>query len=104
MPDGRFFAPSVSNWQSMMYLGAAMSVTAFPVLARIIQERGIAGTALGTLALRPGPTMRAWCLLTIVRAGPLLGIVLDQHRRAASIVVRFLCARHARMFACACMP
>ena len=40
--DGRFFAPNVSSWQSMMYLGAAMSVTAFPVLARIIQERGIA--------------------------------------------------------------
>jgi hypothetical protein len=31
-----------------------MAVTAFPVLARIIQERGIAGTALGTLALAAG--------------------------------------------------
>ena len=52
--DGRFFTPNVSSWQSMMYLGAAMSVTAFPVLARIIQERGIGGTALGTLALAAG--------------------------------------------------
>ena len=49
-----------------MYLGAAMSVTAFPVLARIIQERGIAGTALGTLALAAGatavrpPTRKPW--------------------------------------------
>ena len=69
--DGRFFSPDVSSWQSMMYLGAAMSVTAFPVLARIIQERGIAGTALGTLALAAGATddAIAWCLLAVVLAG-----------------------------------
>jgi K+:H+ antiporter len=68
--DGRFFAPDVSTWQSMMYLGAAMSVTAFPVLARIIQERGIAGTALGSLALAAGATddAIAWCLLAVVLA------------------------------------
>ena len=69
--DGRFFAVDVSRWQSMMYLGAAMSVTAFPVLARIIQDRGIAGTALGTLALTAGATddAIAWCLLAVVLAG-----------------------------------
>ena len=68
--DGRFFAANVSAWQSMMYLGAAMSVTAFPVLARIIQERGIAGTALGSLALAAGATddAIAWCLLAVVLA------------------------------------
>ncbi len=66
--DGRFFAPNVSQAVSMLYLGAAMAVTAFPVLARIIQERGIAGTALGTLALAAGATddAIAWCLLAIV--------------------------------------
>lgn len=68
--DGRFFATNVATWQSMMYLGAAMSVTAFPVLARIIQERGIAGTALGSLALAAGATddAIAWCLLAVVLA------------------------------------
>jgi Kef-type K+ transport system membrane component KefB len=68
--DGRFFAPAVSIWQSMGYLGAAMSVTAFPVLARIIHERGISGTKLGTLALAAGATNDAiaWCLLAIVLA------------------------------------
>ena len=66
--DGRFFTSSVSSWQSMIYLGAAMSVTAFPVLARIIQERGIGGTALGTLALAAGAAddIIAWSLLGIV--------------------------------------
>ena len=69
--DGRFFAAGVSALHAMMYLGAAMSVTAFPVLARIIQERGIAGTALGTLALAAGSIddMIAWILLGIVLAG-----------------------------------
>jgi Kef-type K+ transport system membrane component KefB len=68
--DGRFFGANVSVPQSMIYLGAAMSVTAFPVLARIIQERGIAGTALGTLALAAGATddVIAWCLLAVVLA------------------------------------
>lgn len=66
--DGRFFTANVSSRQSMMYLGAAMSVTAFPVLARIIQERGIGGTALGTLALAAGSVddMIAWTILGIV--------------------------------------
>ncbi len=47
-----------------------MSVTAFPVLARIIQERGIGGTALGTLALAAGAVddIIAWTLLGIVLA------------------------------------
>jgi Kef-type K+ transport system membrane component KefB len=52
--DGRFFAVEVSPWQAMMYLGAAMSVTAFPVLARIIQERGIAGRPWGRWRSRWG--------------------------------------------------
>lgn len=69
--DGGFFAPQLSSWQSMLYLGAAMSITAFPVLARIIEERGIAGTALGTLALTAGAAndVIAWCLLAVVLAG-----------------------------------
>ena len=49
--DGRFFTPNVSSWQSMIYLGAAMSVTAFPVLARILEERGLSRTHLGTTAI-----------------------------------------------------
>jgi Kef-type K+ transport system membrane component KefB len=66
--DGRFFTSGVSISHSMIYLGAAMSVTAFPVLARIIQERGIGGTALGTLALSAGAVndLIAWSFLGIV--------------------------------------
>jgi predicted Kef-type K+ transport protein len=45
-----------------------MSITAFPVLARIIHEKGIARTRLGTLTLAAGASddALAWCLLAVV--------------------------------------
>ena len=51
-------------------MGAAMSITAFPMLARIIYERGLTGTALGTLALAAGSMddAAAWIILAIVLA------------------------------------
>jgi Kef-type K+ transport system membrane component KefB len=54
----------------MLFTGAAMSITAFPMLARIIFERGLAGTSLGALALAAGSIndAAAWCLLAIVLA------------------------------------
>lgn len=53
-----------------LFLGAAISITAFPMLARIIHERGIAGTPLGTLALTAGAMddAAAWCILAVVLA------------------------------------
>jgi Kef-type K+ transport system membrane component KefB len=51
-------------------MGAAISITAFPVLARIIQERGLAKTPLGSLALSAGAIddAGAWTVLAIVLA------------------------------------
>lgn len=65
---GGFFGPTVSLAQAMLFMGAAMSVTAFPVLARIIHERGLAGTAIGSLALAAGASndAAAWLILAIV--------------------------------------
>ena len=53
-----------------MFLGAAIAITAFPMLARIIYERGLSGTSLGTLALAAGAIddAAAWCVLAIVLA------------------------------------
>ncbi len=48
------FAPEARTFEAMLFLGAAMAITAFPMLARIIYERGLTGTALGTLALSAG--------------------------------------------------
>ena len=68
MRSGGFFAPGVQTFQAVLFVGAAMSITAFPMLARIIYERGIAGTALGTLALAAGAIddAVAWIILAVV--------------------------------------
>jgi len=64
------FSGKASLSVAMLFLGAAMSITAFPMLARIIYERGMTGTALGTLALAAGAAgdAVAWCVLAVVVA------------------------------------
>ena len=64
------FAERTTTAEAMLFLSAAMSITAFPVLARIIQERGLTGTRLGTLALAAGciDDAAAWCVLAVVVA------------------------------------
>lgn len=66
--QGGFFSPQVRPFHAVLFIGAAMSITAFPMLARIIYERGIAGTALGTLALAAGAMndAAAWIILAVV--------------------------------------
>lgn len=56
---------SVSFTAFALFLGAAMSITAFPVLARIITEHNLQNTKLGTLALTCAAVddVTAWCLL-----------------------------------------
>ncbi len=64
------FGPKVTPGEAMLFLGAGIAITAFPMLARIIFERGLAGTSLGTLALAAGSTDDAisWCILAVVLA------------------------------------
>lgn len=51
-----------------LFLGVAMSITAFPVLARILTDRRMSRTALGVIALSCAATddVTAWCLLAFV--------------------------------------
>ncbi len=77
-----FADPSVPFVAFGMFLGASMSVTAFPVLARILSERGLMRTPIGALTLTCAAVgdVTAWCLLAvtiaIVRAGSLgMGLV-----------------------------
>jgi Kef-type K+ transport system membrane component KefB/nucleotide-binding universal stress UspA family protein len=53
-----------------LFLGAAMSITAFPVLARIITENNLQGSRLGILALTCAAVddVTAWCLLALAIA------------------------------------
>ena len=53
-----------------LFTGIAMSITAFPVLARIVQERGINKTRLGTIAITcaAADDITGWCILAAVIA------------------------------------
>lgn len=68
--SGVLFGKSVSLGMAMMFLGASIATTAFPMLARIIFEQRLSGTPLGTLALICGAIDDAlsWCILAIVLA------------------------------------
>jgi len=64
------FSARAKPLEASLFLGAAIAITAFPMLARIIHERGLAGTSLGTLALTAGAVddAAAWCILAVVLA------------------------------------
>lgn len=65
------FGRGVDVGQATLFMGAAISITAFPVLARIIQERGLSKTPLGAMSLSAGAIddACAWSVLAIVLAG-----------------------------------
>jgi len=58
-----------------LFMGVAMSVTAFPVLARILRDRGLMETRLGTLAIACAAVDDAtgWCILAYVVAAVRVG-------------------------------
>ena len=64
------FAPEVAPAAFALFMGVALSVTAFPVLARILEERGLTGTRLGVVAIACAAVddVTAWCLLAGVTA------------------------------------
>jgi Kef-type K+ transport system membrane component KefB len=61
---------SVHKLPFAIFMGTALSITAFPVLARIVQDCGLVGTRLGTLAMLCAAIadVLAWCALAIVLA------------------------------------
>lgn len=71
-------APDQVNFLSYaLFIGISMSITAFPVLARIVQERGLTKTRLGNIAITcaAADDITAWCILAaviaVVKAGSL---------------------------------
>lgn len=65
------FASSQTDFLSFaLFIGISMSITAFPVLARIVQEKGLSKTHLGTVSIMAAAfnDVTAWCLLAAVIA------------------------------------
>jgi len=73
----RLSPPTVPFSSFTLFMGAAMSITAFPVLARILVERRLLHSKLGAVAITCAAVddVTAWCILafvvSIVRAGSL---------------------------------
>jgi Kef-type K+ transport system membrane component KefB len=63
-------APGASFTAFALFMGISMSITAFPVLARILRERGLAKTVLGSTAITCAAVddVTAWSILAIVMA------------------------------------
>jgi Kef-type K+ transport system membrane component KefB len=82
-----------------LFIGIAMSITAFPVLARIIQEKGLTKTHLGavTLASAANGDITAWCLLAVVisiaQAGSILSAVFNVSFSVLYLLFMFVVAR-----------
>jgi Kef-type K+ transport system membrane component KefB len=68
--DLGLFPPGVPLASAMIFTGACLCITAFPMLARIIHFKGLAGTTMGTVAIGAGAIddAMAWCLLAVVLA------------------------------------
>jgi Kef-type K+ transport system membrane component KefB len=75
-----------------LFVGVAMSITAFPVLARIVEERGLSKTHLGDTAIACAAVddVTAWCVLAavvaVVTAGGLGGAL-----PAVCLTLLFIC-------------
>src|SRR3989440_5118409 len=65
-----FAGPKATQVSFMLLVGTAMAITAFPVLARLLTEKKMLGTRIGTLALTCAAVddIIAWCLLALVIA------------------------------------
>lgn len=76
------FAPDGIQFSSFaLFIAIAMSITAFPVLARIVQERNLHKTKIGTVVITcaAADDITAWCILAaviaIVKAGSFSGSI-----------------------------
>jgi len=82
-----------------LFIGISMSITAFPVLARIIQERNMTKTSLGTLAIASpaNDDVTAWCLLAVViaiaKAGTFASALYAIGLTALYIIIMFMVVR-----------
>jgi Kef-type K+ transport system membrane component KefB len=65
-----FAGPHAGRASFVLLVATAMAITAFPVLARILEEKNLAGTRLGLLGLTTAAMgdVIAWCLLAVVVA------------------------------------
>lgn len=87
---GTLSRPDVGRWEFALFVGGALSLTAFPMLARILYERGLENSPLGRLSLLAASIddAAAWCLLAVLSALH-LGTGLDGALRTIALAGLF---------------
>ena len=85
---------AIGVWEFAFFMGSALSITAFPMLARILEENGLAAAPVGVLSILAASIddALAWCLLALIIA----------LARAESLVSGFLPILGAMAFFAAC--
>ena len=65
-----WFAAGALLWQQVLFLGAALSITAFPMLVWIVRSKGLADSPMGLVAISAGAIgdAFAWVILAVVLA------------------------------------
>jgi K+:H+ antiporter len=98
----RSLAPPGTRFSAFaLFMGTAMSITAFPVLARILEDRGLTRTPLGATAIACAAVddVTAWCLLalvvTLVQATALTGALVTFALTAAFVLLMLLVVKPA---------
>src|SRR3954470_6150789 len=92
-------SPQMSFTAVALFMGAAMSITAFPVLARILTERNLTKTKVGAVAITCAAVddVTAWCMLAFVvavaRAKGLHAAFITAVLSAAYVLVMFFVVR-----------
>jgi len=95
----KYAAQQTSFLPFALFIGISMSITAFPVLARIIQERNMTKTPIGVLSIASAANddVTAWCLLAVViaiaKAGTFGSALFAVGLTVIYIVVMFLVVR-----------
>ena len=96
--SGTFSPPGVPFLAFALFMGVAMSITAFPVLARILTDRGLSRTEVGVAALTCAAVndVTAWCLLAVavgVARATVSGALMATVLTVAFILFMFLVVR-----------
>lgn len=96
----RGYAPAQTSFISFaLFLGISMSITAFPVLARIIKEKGLTGSYLGTTAISCAAVddVTAWCILAFIvalaKAQSMTGSIISMCLSLTFVALMFLIVR-----------
>jgi len=96
-----FAPPGISFLSFALFMGITMSITAFPVLARILKERGLTKTNLGITALTcaAADDLTAWCVLAaviaLVKSGSSVSVLYTIGFAIGYLIIMFTVIRRA---------